>query len=132
MRKPTVLIVDDDENWRLVLTSLLNHWGYQAITACGARETLEILKKKTPLVVLSDIEMPGMNGLQLLQTIKQQHPKVAVIMMSGRLTAEEGAKRSLELGAFKFISKPFDPKHLRQVLSAIEAFGCPEQRNKSR
>jgi DNA-binding NtrC family response regulator len=132
MRNPTVLIVDDDENWRLVLTSLLNHWGYQAITACGARETLEILKKKTPLVVLSDIEMPGINGLQLLQTIKQKHPKVAVIMMSGRMTTEEGAKRSLELGAFKFISKPFDPKHLRQILSVIEAFSYPEQGNKSR
>ncbi len=132
MRNPTVLIVDDDENWRLVLTSLLNHWGYQAITACGAQETLQILKKKTPLVVLSDIEMPGINGLQLLQTIKQQHPEVAVIMMSGRATAEQGAKRSLELGAFEFVSKPFDPKYLKEVLCAIEAFSRPEQRNKFR
>ena len=46
MRKPTVLIVDDDEDMRFVLKNLLNYWGYQAITACGAKGTLEILKKE--------------------------------------------------------------------------------------
>ena len=129
MRKLTVLIVDDDEDICFMLEDLLNHWGYQAITACGAKESLEILKKEAPLVVLSDIEMPGTNGLQLLQIIKQQYPEVPVIMMSGRVTAEEDAKRSLELGVFEFIPKPFDLEYLRQVLSAVEVFSCPEQRS---
>ncbi len=130
--KVTVLIVDDDEHICSMLEDLLDHWEYQTIIACGAREALEILRKGTPLVVLSDIEMPGTNGFQLLQIIKQQYPKVPVIMMSGRGTAEEDAKRSLELGAFKFIPKPLDLKYLIQVLSVIEVCSRLEQRNKSR
>ena len=129
MRKPTVLIVDDDEDIRFVLENLLNYWGYQAITACGAKGTLEILKKKTPLAILSDIEMPGINGLQLLQIIKQQYPEVAVIMISGHGATTEDAKRSLKLGGFEFIPNPFDVEYLRRVLSAVEVFSYPEQRS---
>ncbi|MCK4417229.1 MAG: response regulator [Candidatus Latescibacteria bacterium] len=123
--KVTVLIVNDEEDTRFVLKNLLDHWEYQPIIARDANEALEILRKHTPLVVLSDIEIPGINGLQLLQIIKQQYPQVPVIMMSGRGTAEEDAKRSLELGAFQFIPKPFDLKYLRQVLSAVQLFSRP-------
>ncbi len=131
MPKPNVLIVDDEENVRFILESLLNKWGYQAVTACGAQEGLDALEKNTPLVVLSDINMPRTNGLELLQTIRQRHPEIPVVMMSGEAITEQNVKKSLRLGAFGFIPKPFEPKYLKQMLAEIQSSVSRNRKNRA-
>ncbi len=121
MERPVILIVDDDENVRILLESVLSQWGYQTITACGARETLEILEEETPLAVISDIEMPEMNGLELLNQIKKKHPKVKVVMMSGNALTREEINRSLEMGALEFVPKPFNLTDLKRVVSTLSS-----------
>ncbi|MCD6170638.1 MAG: response regulator [Candidatus Latescibacteria bacterium] len=126
MGRPIVLIVDDDEAIRVLLEGIFNQWGYRTITACGARETLEILKKETPLAVISDVEMPEMNGLELLNEIKKRYPGIKVVMMSGNLLTKEEIQRSLELGASAFVPKPINLEKLRRIILTISPW--PMQR----
>ena len=115
----TILIVDDEKDIRISLTGILEDEGYQVMTAASGVEALESARQDLPDLVLLDIWMPGMDGLETLEKLKILFPQVTVIMISGHGTIET-AVRSTKLGAFDFIEKPLSlDKVLITVCNAL-------------
>lgn len=114
-----ILIVDDEESIRQSLEGILSDEGYQVVTAENGEEALDIIKEEVPDLVLLDIWMPGMDGIQVLEKIKAMLPEQAVVMMSGHGTIETAVKAT-KVGAFDFIEKPFSlDKLLITIANAI-------------
>jgi two-component system nitrogen regulation response regulator NtrX len=107
--------VDDEKDIRISLTGILEDESYQVVTAASGVEALEKLREDMPDLVLLDIWMPGMDGLETLEKIKNLLPHITVIMISGHGTIET-AVRATKLGAFDFIEKPLS---LDKVLIAV-------------
>jgi two-component system nitrogen regulation response regulator NtrX len=101
----SVLIIDDEASIRKSLTGALSDEGYSVAIAASGKEGLEALRKVRPDVVLLDIWMPEMDGIETLKQIKAQWPDQIVIMMSGHGTIETAVK-STKLGAYDFVEKP--------------------------
>jgi excisionase family DNA binding protein len=116
-----VLIVDDDDGLRAFLRAALEGDGCVVREAASAEEGLAVLDEELPDLILLDVEMPGMNGLEMLRHVRERHgvETIPVVMFSGKVEAEEAAQ---EAGAQAFIGKPFDPAQLlestRQLLRA--------------
>ncbi|MFO7569521.1 MAG: sigma-54 dependent transcriptional regulator [Smithellaceae bacterium] len=101
----TILIVDDEVSICQSLKAILVDEGYQVLVAGSGEEGIKVVAEEMPQLVLLDIWLPGMDGLETLQAIKAAHPNVLVIMMSGHGTIETAVKAT-KLGAFDFIEKP--------------------------
>jgi DNA-binding NtrC family response regulator len=118
-----VLVVDDEELYRRALERILRRVGYEVITARDAKEALALVTEKAPELVLSDIQMPGINGLELVRQIKDAAPDLPCIVVTGYGSAEQSVE-ALRAGAFWYLEKPFDQGHLdvvrRLVQQAIE------------
>jgi two-component system nitrogen regulation response regulator NtrX len=115
----TILVVDDEKDIRISLTGILEDEGYQVLTADNGVEALESARQELPDLVLLDIWMPGMDGLETLERLKTLFPQVTVIMISGHGTIET-AVRATKLGAFDFIEKPLSlDKVLISVVNAL-------------
>ncbi len=110
-----ILVVDDDENIVQFLTEFLSKKGYELSSCMNGSTALEMIQNTKPDVVLLDIMMPGLGGIEALKVIKKTDPNIGVIMITGLLD-EEIAKRTLELGAYDYIVKPFDLNYLQTVL----------------
>jgi len=100
-----LLLVDDEEGIRKVLGISLMDMGYDVLTAQNGVDALSIFRAEKPAIVLTDIKMPGMNGIQLLQTIKSENPDTEVIMITGHGDMDLAIK-SLKLDATDFVTKP--------------------------
>jgi len=105
----SVLIVDDEPNIRRMLGSLLVEEGHAVRTAATGEEAVERVAEDEPDVVLLDLMLPGANGLEVLEILRERHPTVPVVMMSGRAALSD-AVRATKLGAFHFIEKPLSPE----------------------
>jgi two-component system, NtrC family, nitrogen regulation response regulator NtrX len=101
----TILVVDDEVSICQSLSAILTDEGYQVLVAGSGEEAIKIVEDEVPQLVLLDIWLPAMDGLETLQAIKAAHPNVLVIMMSGHGTIETAVKAT-KLGAFDFIEKP--------------------------
>lgn len=112
---PHVLVIDDEMGPRESLRMLLKP-NYQVHTATTVEAGLRLLREKKPDAVVSDIRMPGTNGIDGLRRIREIDPHVAVIMLTG-FGALETAQEALRLGANDYISKPFDAQEMREVIS---------------
>jgi len=125
-----ILIVDDEESIRLTLATFLNNAGYQVETAEDVPTALERLKVGNFDVVVSDIVMPRVTGVELLQTIRRESPKVQVIMMTGQPTVETAAA-AVRAGAFDYLLKPV-PKDamLRCVANAAKLKATEDERTR--
>jgi response regulator RpfG family c-di-GMP phosphodiesterase len=113
--KPRILIVDDERDIGEVLSDLLSE-SYECTCAGSAEEALFCLKQSEFELVISDITMPGMSGLEMLPCVKTISPHTVVVMISGMQTMES-AIGALRLGAFDYLMKPFD---LRQVEAVVK------------
>ena len=100
-----ILIVDDEEDIRVVLKISLSDLGYEVYTAENGEEALRIIQEVTPPIVLTDIRMPVMDGIELLRRIKQDDPETEVIMITGHGDMDL-AIESLKHEATDFITKP--------------------------
>lgn len=116
MRKPTILIVDDDTEILGSISGLLQDEGYKTATAASGKQALAQLKDTEPSLVLLDIVMPEMDGLETLSKIKETYPQQAVIMISGQATVENAVKAT-RIGAVDFVEKPFQPERLLVSIS---------------
>jgi two-component system nitrogen regulation response regulator NtrX len=105
MTNKTILIVDDEESICQTLGGILTDEGYEVAVAGSGEEALRVLEEEQPHLVLLDIWLPGMDGIEALKTIKAGHPQLQVVMMSGHGSIETAVKAT-KLGAFDFIEKP--------------------------
>ncbi len=115
-----ILIIDDEGNVRRMLRALLENEGYRVREAPSAEEGLEAVRLETPEVILLDLMLPSMSGLEVLPRLGEEAPGTPVIMMSGRATLGD-AVQATRLGAFHFIEKPLTPEAvLLTVRGALE------------
>ena len=110
-----ILLVDDEEGIRKVLGISLADAGYEVITAENAEEALRLFNERQPSIVLTDIKMPGMDGIELLRRIKHTNPDTEVIMITGHGDMDLAIK-SLKYAATDFITKPIDDDSLEKSL----------------
>jgi two-component system response regulator (stage 0 sporulation protein F) len=113
-----ILIVDDEENTRIGLTRLLSQEGFDVESAANGHEALDCLGKRKVSLVISDINMPDMNGLTFLRELSRKFPSTNVIM----ITAYGGVESYLEamnLGAYEYLHKPVRLDELRSVMKKI-------------
>lgn len=113
---PTVLVVDDEPQIRNSLRGILAEEGLRVLEAASGRQALAILQQETPEVVLLDVWMPDVDGMELLESLQGAMPPPHVIMISGHGNIET-AVRATKLGAFDFIEKPFSLEALLQVVN---------------
>ncbi len=111
-----LLIVDDEEGIRKVLSIALTDSGYKVFTAQDGEEALEIFRREAPPIVLTDIKMPGMDGIELLRTLKQENPDTEVIMITGHGDMDLAIK-SLKYQAIDFVTKPINDDVLEIALN---------------
>ncbi|NQU04479.1 MAG: response regulator [Calditrichaeota bacterium] len=109
--QPRVLIVDDEELIGELLSDYLKEKGFEPFSIVSGEEAVKYVKRLRPHVVLLDIRIPDMNGLDVLQQIHELDPTVAVIMITG-MHDEETARQALKLGAVDYIAKPIDLEYL--------------------
>ena len=107
----TILIVDDEKNYLLVLSAVLEEEGYEVLTALSGPEALEIHKSSDLDLILTDMKMPLMDGIELLELIKTRDPDLPVIMMTAHGTIDK-AVEAMQKGAYSYILKPFDNERL--------------------
>ncbi len=118
----TILIVDDEKNYPPVLSAVLEEEGFETLTANSGQNALEILENSDVDLVLTDMKMPRMDGIQLLERIKARDSNLPVIMMTGHGTVEK-AVEAMQKGALNYILKPFDNRRLIiYVNKAIELY----------
>ena len=110
-----ILVVDDEVEQCNVLKKFLSLKGYEVHTATSGRAAIDKVKEVRPHIVLLDIRMPGVDGIEVLKEIKKVDPAVGVIMVTG-VTDEEEARKTFELGAYDYITKPIDFNYLETVL----------------
>ena len=110
-----LLIVDDEADFVEMLSLRLEEAGEKVVPAYNGRESLEVLKKLEIDVVILDIKMPGMDGIQTLKEIKKSFPLVEVIMLTGHATTET-AVEGMKMGAFDYLLKPTDFHDLLEKL----------------
>jgi two-component system NtrC family response regulator len=116
----TILIVDDEKNYLIVLQALLSDVGYEVVTADDARKALEIVRSHDLDLVITDMRMPGMDGMEFLARLQGQSPELPVIMMTAYATVEK-AVEAMKRGAFDYITKPFKNEELKlTVRKAID------------
>jgi len=106
-----VLIVDDEKNYPPILSAVLEEEGFETLTANSGHEALDILKHSDVDLVLTDMKMPAMDGIELLEHIKTEDPELPVIMMTAHGTVEK-AVEAMQKGAYSYVLKPFDNERL--------------------
>ena len=117
----TILIIDDDDQLRKSFLKLLSEEGYTAKGAASGEAGLEIVRSQSPDLVIVDVRLPGMNGLETFEAIHALEPKLPVIIMTAYGTTET-AIQATKMGAFDYILKPFDiPAMLTVIAQALEA-----------
>ncbi len=111
----TILIVDDEASVRFTLKEVLEEEGYQILEATSGKEAIDILEKKDIALVISDLSMPNMDGMILLENIKNMDPSPLFIMLTA-FGSERHAVEAIKLGAYDYLKKPFDIDEIIHVV----------------
>jgi DNA-binding NtrC family response regulator len=115
MTPEKVLIVEDEENERVGLAELISGWGYRTETARDGLEGLEKVELFSPGIVLTDLKMPRMDGMELLTRLAERSESIAVIVVTAQGSIKS-AVQAMQIGAFNYIQKPIDFNLLRSLL----------------
>ena len=121
-RNSRILIVDDEITVLSMLQKHLTQQGYEVVSATSGQEALSLLEKEVVELVLTDLYMPNMDGLQLMSAIKKQHPLLPIIFCTGQGTIES-AVSAIRQGAFDYLEKPIRTQMLNMVLHRALEFG---------
>jgi two-component system response regulator GlrR len=123
MQTPNILVVDDDKDILKLISMRLNAAGYATVTANNGAEAMSAIMLQRPDLVISDLRMPAMDGMALLDAIQQSHPSLPVIMLTAHGSIPD-AVNATQRGVFSFLTKPFDSQALlQQVSSALRLNG---------
>jgi DNA-binding NtrC family response regulator len=117
-----VVLVDDEELFRETLAKLLRRRGLEVETAADGEAGVELVRATTPDVVVLDLRMPGIDGIETLRRIREQRPDTRVVMLTGHGSVEAGVE-ALRAEAFDFLLKPVSPDQLVEVILAAVAAG---------
>jgi Response regulator containing CheY-like receiver, AAA-type ATPase, and DNA-binding domains len=110
-----ILIVDDEQSYRQLLSLVFEGDGHIIRTASNGREAVELIKKEPADVIISDVKMPDMDGIDMLRAVRELHPDLGVILMTA-FASVETAREAFKLGADDFIQKPFDVEELKLIV----------------
>lgn len=116
MIKKRILVVDDDESLRWVTQAQLQQSDYQVAAAASGQEALEQIREARPDLVITDLMMPGISGLELLRKIRADYPEIIVIMVTAFGTVEN-AVEAMKAGAYDYITKPVNMDELRLIVN---------------
>nr|WP_274600113.1 response regulator [Halorhodospira abdelmalekii] len=114
------MVVDDDETLRTMLEEMLSRDGHQVVTACNGNEALAMLQSRQPDLIITDILMPGGDGIELINTLKEQENTIPLIAMSGgrrSITSAFNLESASLMGATATLVKPFTRDQLRQAVT---------------
>jgi DNA-binding NtrC family response regulator len=112
---PKILVVDDEEHMCWALERAMRQEGYQVFTATRGQQGLDLIREEAPSLMILDLKMPEMDGMEVLQRAKEIHPKLPVIILTAHGTIET-AIEAMKIGAADFITKPFDLDELKIVI----------------
>jgi len=112
----TILVVDDEESICRSLAGILSDEGYRVLTVGSGEEALKVIEEELPDLVLLDIWLPGIDGIETLKVIKRDYPQMQVVIMSGHGTIETAVKAT-KLGAFDFLEKPLSLEKMVLVIN---------------
>ena len=115
-RMARILVVDDDQDVINLLVESLSRMGCQAVVAYGGREGLERFKEGDFQMVVTDLNMPDLDGMELMAKVKEIDKQVPVLVVTGHATIDMAVK-AIKKGAYDFISKPFDMKALEMIIT---------------
>lgn len=118
MNSPLILVVDDDDNLRWVLKTQLEEMGYAAETAADGVSALNAIDKQPPALVLTDLNMPGMSGLDLMERIRRDYPEIPVVIITAFGTIQS-AVQAMRSGAYDYLTKPIDYDELALCVSRV-------------
>ena len=114
----SILIVDDEKDFCTVLSDSLSQDRYRVFTAFNGKMALQLAKKEKPDLMLLDIKMPGMDGIEVLRKIKKMKKEIVVIMFTGYGTLET-AREAMKLGAYDYVTKPVDLFLLKSLVEEV-------------
>jgi DNA-binding NtrC family response regulator len=115
---PKILVVEDDPDIRTIVTRFLGERGFQVKATDGGQAALEALDQEPMDLILSDVRMPGMSGLELLRHLKERDPEIQLVLMSAYSSVTD-AVEAIQLGAADYVEKPIDFRRLERVLHAV-------------
>ncbi len=123
----TILIVDDEPNYQIVLSEFLRDEGFETLTADNGQQAMKLIKENDIDLVITDMQMPGMDGFALLQAAKEYRSALPVIMITAYGEVEK-AVRAMQLGAFNYLTKPFNNDELLACANkAIEHYRLAQE-----
>jgi len=115
MEEMKVLLVDDEEEFVSTLAERLQLRDIITLIATDGNQALQIIDAEKPPVIVMDVLMPGLGGLDVLQQVKRKYPKIQVILLTGRGSTKDGI-RGMRLGAFDYLMKPIKIEELIQSM----------------
>lgn len=110
-----ILIVDDEQSYRQLLTLVFESDGHSIRTASNGREAVELVAAEAPDVIVSDVRMPDMDGIEMLRAVRETHADLGVVFMTAHASVES-AREAFKLGADDFVTKPFDVEELKLIV----------------
>ena len=116
MKTSRILVVDDDDSLRRVLQVQLEQDGYSVVTAASAQQAFSLLQLRAYDLVITDLRMPGLSGIEVLKQVKSQYPETVVIVLTAFGTVET-AVEAMKAGAYDFLTKPVHPEELSLVVA---------------
>ncbi len=125
-----ILVVDDEPDNRTFLKAILEPQGFSVALAQQAAEALDAAEQSSPDLILSDVAMPGLSGLELCRRIKSnaRTSRIPIILMSGAQKAEKDQAEGIDLGADDYLTKPFTPRLLlAKINGVLRRFAAPEE-----
>jgi len=99
-----ILVIDDEKNIRRTLTDILEDEGYNVLSASSGEEGLQVLARENIDLLLLDVKLPGMDGIEVLKKVRKDFPSLDVIMISGHSTIKT-AVQAVQMGAYNFLEK---------------------------
>lgn len=110
-----ILIVDDEQSYRQLLTLVFESDGHTIRTAANGREAVELVAEEAPDIIISDVRMPDMDGIEMLREVRKTHADLGVVFMTAHASVES-AREAFKLGADDFVTKPFDVEELKLIV----------------
>lgn len=118
MKSASILVVEDDESLRRVMQVQLEKAGYKTAVAGDVRQALEILQQETQDLVISDLNLPGSSGLDLLKSIRAEYPETATVIVTAYATVST-AVDAMKAGAYDYLTKPVHPYELKALVERV-------------